>query len=137
MPPARRKKFLDGSRKTCAAAKNRNNGTNGRLASKKNLMKTQDQVKNISTNTVQLISKPGHSWATAKSWPDDLTDCILREAAVKLAFDSTWKSFNTDWTKGRKNMASQLLQKYLKRTPRSYQMAIGKYIRSSIHMLRA
>jgi carbon monoxide dehydrogenase subunit G len=58
MPPARRKKFRVSSRKTYAGAKKTETTGHERLASKKNLMKTQlSSEENVSTNADQLSSK--------------------------------------------------------------------------------
>jgi hypothetical protein len=98
-------------------------------------MKTQiNDEENVSTNTVQLSPKKDR-FEDLISWPDDLADRMLRTAAIQLTFHSEC-FFNKEKAAGRREMASDLLRIYLKSTPRSYQLAIGKYIRSSIQKFK-
>jgi hypothetical protein len=98
-------------------------------------MKTQiSSEENVSTNANQLSPKKDR-FNDQINWPDGLADSMLRTAAIQLAFRSEC-FFNKEKAAGRREMASDLLRIYLKSTPRIYQLAIGKYIRSSIQKFK-
>jgi hypothetical protein len=110
MPPARRKKFIDGSRKTYAGAKKTETTGHERLASKKNLMKIQIiDEENVSTNADQLSPndrlKIEHIrtltgiriYCTKAGFPANDNERIARIIRIDrvLAIERTWEILDT------------------------------------------